>query len=150
MKYSTKILLLSLSMIAFVGCDKASETLVRIPTVTLDCNSANTTACASSGSQTGRVIMTRSGCSNVDFEPIASGTVNLNCSSSGCRGSINSWRDVNGNPVSEIISGRMDLCGLMDFVGSNLKEDTGDVTSETSQSIQSNQTITLDAWDEVS
>ncbi len=148
MKKRNRFLILSPLILMFVACEQASDTLVSVPNITIDCNSTDNPSCVSPASPTGRVIMTRSGCANLDFEPVASGTVTLTCGVSGCLGTVNSWRDTNGNPVSEILTGRMDLCGLVDF-NNNLQEDNGDLVNETSQSIQSEDGLILETWEEV-
>ncbi len=148
MKRSLKVLLAGLTLISFAACERASDTVVGVPNVTIDCNSTDHPQCSGSITPLGRVIMTRSGCENADFEPIASGTVTLTCATSGCLGTVNDWVDTNGNDVNEIISGRMDLCGLIDF-NSDTQEDPGDYINTTSQDISSSATIILEVWEEV-
>ena len=79
---------------------------------------------------------------------MASSVSTLVCDSSGCQATLNSWIDSNGNGVSEVITGRMDICGLMDLDSSDT-ESSGDIVHVGEQDIQSSATITADSWSDV-
>ncbi|MCJ8275760.1 MAG: hypothetical protein HRT44_11095 [Bdellovibrionales bacterium] len=134
---------LLLLLFLFVACEQASNTVITAPNAAVDCQ---ITEC--NGALNGRtafVILTRSGCSNADFDPVASGSTSVSCDANGCTGVVSSWVDANSNSVTEIISGNHDVCAYIDVNG-NTSQDTGDVESDSSQSISSSETVVIDSW----
>ena len=139
-----KHFLILLLALAFVACEQASNTVVSMPNVEINCQD---TGCDNTLSgDTVFVIVTRSGCGDsASFDPVASGDATVTCSSSGCVGTVSSWTDKNGNDVTEIITGRHDVCGYID-ANNDTSQNTGDMETEDEAFINSSTTIVLDSW----
>lgn len=143
-----KLLFLSL-VFSFGACEQASETVISIPSVAVGCTTSDDPLCSSTGAPlTAFVQMSRSGCgSSSGFEPIATGSVSLSCDVSGCDGLVSSWIDPDtSSPISEILTGRMDICSNVDLNKNTGDPDTGDLVNESSETINSSSTITIDSW----
>ena len=93
-----------------MACERASDALVDIPNVAVSCSVGTSSLCnpANDGTQV-RVIMTRSGCENFSFEPIATATSNLFCNSSGCSVTLGVWVDANQNEVQQILTRKSEI-----------------------------------------
>ena len=146
-----KYLLLLLSFQFLIACDQASDAVIGIPNVTLQCESQfNATCETTNNGNNAFVIMSRSGCdeSMVDYEPIATGSVAMSCDAVGCSGTISSWSDSNSNTVTEIQAGPMDVCSRFDIGNNDAAESIGDLINEENYSIQSSSTITVGTWRE--
>ena len=141
--FMKKLLWITVLLLLFSACEKASNTVVGMPNIAVDCREAgcNTTL----NEDTVFVIVTKSGCANADFDPVASGSTNVSCTASGCTGSVSSWVDANGNSVSEIISGTHDICSYIDSI-SNTKQDAGEMVSVESKLITSDSSFTVETW----
>ncbi|MEM7645768.1 MAG: hypothetical protein AAF203_02560 [Pseudomonadota bacterium] len=142
--------LLWLIFFVVVACEQASDTVVSIPSVAVECSVSENTRCngALDGSSV-RVIMSRSGCGNMaeEFDSVASSISSLSCDSSGCSATLSSWSNGN-NSVTEVLTGRMDICGLFDL-DSSTGESSGDIVHSSEQDIQSSETITADSWSDI-
>lgn len=135
-----------LVLLCLAACDQASDTLVDVPNVTVNCVPSTASICNAgiNGKQV-RVIMTRSGCANFDFDPVASSTSSLACTSSGCEATLSSWVDANQNQVEQIITGNMNLCGLIDLDG-DFQEDSGELEHASEVNIQTDGVILIQSW----
>lgn len=143
-----KLLIMTCSLMIVAACEKASDTVVGVPEVSVECTAASNSNCnASIDGNDVRVIMSRSGCGDEAefFNPVAVSDGTLTCNSLGCSATLSSWLDASQNSVSEVITGSMDICGLFDL-DNNSGESSGDLTDYRSENIQSNSAITLDNW----
>lgn len=138
------------SLLVLVGCENASDTVVNIPNVRVGCTNADSTDCDNTNANgaTAYVQMTRSSCSAANFDPVATGSVTMTCDASGCDGTVGSWINPDTNEsVTEILTGSMDICTTVDLDNSGSSVVTGsDLEDETSQTINSSATITIDSW----
>ncbi len=134
---------------ALAACENASETVVGIPNVQVGCNTTDDPGCPANGSPTAFVRMSRSGCGDsINFEPIATGSVVMNCDSTGCDGVVTTWTNPEtSDSVNEILTGRMDICSQVDLNDSGGSPDTGDLINEESRSINSSVTLTVETWE---
>jgi hypothetical protein len=150
MKNLFKIFFLYLIFIfTIVSCEKSSQTLISIPAVRIECANSDSTVCSTiNNGKLVRVVMTRSGCANQYYEPVATGSTYLTCISTGCSALISNWTDSNNNSVNEILTGSMDICGLIDL-NDNLNEDTGEVRHSSDSNIQSSAQILLTNWTDI-
>lgn len=91
--------------------------------------------------------MTRSGCgdSNSQFSPLAGGTTSLSCDTNGCTGSVSSWVDDNGNPVSEVLTGSISVCSYIDLNCSDI-DDSGDLVDYQETVFPVGDPMTVDTW----
>ncbi len=146
---SVKILSLSV-LIGVAACENASETVINIPNVQVGCTTDDDANCSNLNVNpvTAFVRMSRSGCgSSINFEPIATGSVVMNCDAAGCDGIVSSWINPDTlETVSEILTGRMDVCSQVDINNSSGLPDAGDLVQEDSINISSSATITVDQW----
>ncbi len=150
--YNKSLCLLFIGVLA--ACEKAPDTIVNIPDVRVGCTVDDSTGlgnpCSSANinSITAFVRMSRSGCGDsLNFEPIATGSVTMNCDTAGCDGIVTDWTNPEtSDTVNEILTGRMDVCAQVDLDGSGGLPDTDDLINEDSQSISSSATITVDTW----
>lgn len=144
---------LLISFLSITACEKASDTVVNIPNVRVGCTNTDSVKCDSgSAGQNSVVIMSRSGCDvgTVGFDGVATGSVQLQCDPQGCEGTISSWTDPeNSASVTEILTGRMDICSTIYVDGGVGTPSVGDLVDESSESIGSSATITIDSWREV-
>lgn len=140
------ILFLFLWSLATLSCESAGTgTPVPIPDVEIDCTVANCTA--ATGSFEVVINVTRSGCAvdQIDLDPVITGTVNVICAgSSGCSGTVSSWRDNNGNTVTEVISSTYSICGWIDLDNSSIKNPNDAFADE--NLLISTSTLTLTDW----
>lgn len=152
--FFTKRSLLVLSCtFVLAACEKASDTVISIPSVQVQCLTSDSANCNSGNPGISAVvIMSRSGCddNSIDFESVATGSTTMTCDTGGCIGTISSWTNPdNQNSVTEILTGRMDLCSTIDINSSGGDPDTGDLVDDSSRSISSSATITVDTWEEI-
>lgn len=138
------------ALLTIAACEKASDTVVGIPNVRVGCTTTDDLDCSTANPSSVRafVRMTRSGCgSSINFDPVATGSVVMNCDGSGCDGIVSSWTNPEtAEPVTEILTGSMDVCAQVDINNSSGLPDTGDLINEDSRSIISSSTITVDSW----
>lgn len=99
------------------SCESAGTgTPVPIPNVEIDCTTAKCTS--ATGVYEVVINITGSGCAvdQIDLAAVITGTVNVLCNSSGCSGTVSSWRDSDtGNTTTEIISSTYSVCGWIDL-----------------------------------
>jgi hypothetical protein len=151
MRFLKKALFQVLWCLGFVaviaGCEQASEQVVRIPDVLIECSESTSDFCFSGGACGGSapqvlVQMSRSGCGeSVNFDPVATGSTSLQCDSSGCSGRVSNWIDPETMDTrNEVITGRMDICALLscNVVGS---PQPGNLINYFDTNIQSSQSI---------
>jgi hypothetical protein len=120
---------------------------VSIPDVEIDCQ---TTKCSSAATGSYDVVIniTSSGCADdqIPLAPVVAGTATIICTNGlGCSGTVNSWRDTNSTPTTEIPSSTYSICGWIDLDGLSTKN-AGDAYAEQSQLVTSI-AITLSDWD---
>ena len=127
-----------------ISCERESSVPVSVPIVDIDCQHAN---CNNTFNlKTAVVILTRSGCANADFDPVASGSTTVTCTVNGCSGSIGSWADANNNSVTEILPGVHQICAVINQSGADYSKDPNDMVSESEENIFSSAAIRLDTW----
>lgn len=146
-KFKFQILIMFLIVTA---CEKSTDGgVVSTPRVAIDCDTNNCKNASPGGSCSGSIVaivqLTRSGCADASYDPVATGSVNVTCTASGCRGLIENWTNANNQPITEIIGGMTDICGHIDL-NCDFNQDSGEPIEETSQKISSGLTITLDGW----
>lgn len=147
LKYFLMILLL-----VSTGCENASETVVNIPNVRVGCTTTDSANCFNGNPNppTAFVVMTRSGCSesSIQFDPVATGSSAMSCDANGCDVTIAVWTNPGtSEPVTEILTGSMDVCARVDLDGSASSTPTaGDLVNDSSRLISSDNTITVDSW----
>ena len=139
------------SLLLLSACEKSSTSAVSIPNVQLSCTTSDDPNCSSSnpnGVVRVFVRMTRSGCgTSIDFEPVATGDVAMNCDASGCDGVVTSWTDPETlGSVTEVITGDMDICSQVDLDNSSGLPNTGDLINQRAESIVDSSTIGVDTW----
>ncbi|MEM7646270.1 MAG: hypothetical protein AAF203_05125 [Pseudomonadota bacterium] len=147
---------LKVTILAFcfviIGCENASETAISVPNVQVGCTTGDSGDCDSGNvnTPTAFVVMTRSGCSesSIQFDPVATGSSTMSCDTDGCDVTISSWTNPGtSEPVTEILTGTMDVCSRVDLDGSGSSTPTtGDLVNDSSRSISSGATITVDSW----
>ncbi len=122
-----------------------TESLVNIPSMSLSCASSN---CASSStSARAFVYITTSGCLNIAYGQIATGTGSVSCSGGICSGSISSWTNPSGSPITQIVSGSYAVCSIIDITGSYVNTvPAGDSTSSNSNVTVESNPISLTSW----
>ena len=127
------------------SCESSKGQPVSIPSFLISCDISE---CNSSVSGQGFVFLMKSNCPDpgeLAFEPTASGNTVLSCSSSGCSGTVSSWSDPNGSPISEILSGSYQVCSYVDSNG-NLAEESGEPEHESREVITDSTPIQLTTW----
>lgn len=136
-----------LILLVFAGCEDSSTTLVSIPNVNIECSSSLNSECdADLDGNDVVVIMSRSGCGDsVSYEPVASGSSNLECDGTGCTATVDTWFDDNSNSVTEVITGRMDVCSRITVAASNVQS-SADLVSEESEDINDSQSLLMSVW----
>ncbi len=153
MKISKLLTLTLVCSFGLLACESSSQTLIAIPNVQVGCTTSDDANCSTSNpnsSVTAYVRMTRSGCDSIDFDPVATGSVNMTCDSDGCEGVVSAWSNPDSSvtdPVTEILTGTMDVCAQVDLDDSGGLPNTGDLINEDSQNISGSTTITIDTWD---
>ncbi len=146
-----KILLLA-SILGSAGCENASQTVIGIPNVRVGCTTTDAGICSNGNPNpvTAFVIMTRSGCStsSIDFDPVATGSSTMTCDINGCDVTISSWTNPStSEPVTEILTGTMDVCARVDLDNSGSSTPTtGDLVNDDSMTINDSSTILVDSW----
>jgi hypothetical protein len=151
-----KVYFFAFTFLSFtLGCEQSSDTVVAIPNVRVGCTVSDSSAttgadsCSSSNTHTMGVlvIMTRSGCGeSARFDQVATGDTTLTCDASGCEATVTSWTDPNTNqPITEILSGRMDVCSELD-ISAPAGKSTNDLINESSVVISTPTTLTIDSW----
>lgn len=141
-----KNLLIVLIAFAFVACEQASDQVVSMPNVEIQCQETGCNAGLSG--DTVFVVVTKSGCANADFEDVAGGDATVTCNTSGCIGTVSSWIDGNGSSVTEIITGSYDVCAYIDSTTPFTSQNDGEMMADESVNISSPSTIVLDSWSE--
>ena len=119
-----------------------------IPNFAISCDIAQ---CNGSVTGQGFVMLMKSNCPDPgenSFEPSASGNTALVCNSFGCTGTVSSWIDPDGNPITEISSGGYQVCAYVDSDG-DTAEESGEPEHESRLTISSSATVTLSDWDVV-
>ena len=123
------------------ACAKSGTGSTTIPEISLDCT---TVKCKSAlGTYSAVTIISRSGCApdQVELDPIAVGSIgNMICGSTGCTGTISSWADNNGSPITSMDSNSYYVCSRIDLDRDDLV-DVGDEYSELRITIESATTI---------
>ena len=83
---------------------------------------------------------------SVNYDFVATGSTSVSCSSSRCSGTVSSWRDANNSVVTEILTGRHDVCAYIDTNG-DLQQQAGEMEHQSSVTISDNAPLVLDSWD---
>lgn len=139
-----------LVLLFILGCEQSSDTVINIPNLQLECSLSDSGLCSSGNPQTvtGFVRLSRSGCGDsLSYDPVATGSVLMNCDAAGCDGVVSAWTDPETNmSVNEILTGRMDICSQVDLNNSSGLPDSGDLVNEDSQTITTDEAITVDSW----
>lgn len=142
-------------LLYLASCESSSQSVIAIPNVNIACSAATDGANCSSASPcnpnlTSVVFMSRSGCDSSNYEPIATGSTILSCDAQGCSGTVGAWTDPStSESVTEILTGRMDICSNIDMDCSSGASNTGDLVNERATDLQSNTALTIDNWSEL-
>ena len=127
-----KVFLLLTASLGLFSCTENSNTITKIPNVEMTCATSPCQSAQNSGSKDAYVIITLSGCApdQVDLDAVASGSTTASCLSSvSCTGTVSSWRDRNGNAITEMISTSYYICSRINF-DNTIGASSGDEYSE--------------------
>ncbi len=109
-----------------------TETIVTIPQINISCTAAN---CAL-GTSSPRVFIyiTTSGCLNITYGLVATGTGTIICSGGACTSPSLTWVNESGKRTTQIASNTYDYSAIIDISGSyaGVTVPSGDVTSSSS------------------
>lgn len=111
------------AVIFFTACESTGTGVgIETPRVDITCSNSK---CNVSGFKDAYVVITKSGCSanQIDFESVATGAIQLLCTSSSCSGTLSSWS------ASSIESRSYYVCGWID-INDNSVKDSADAFSE--------------------
>ncbi len=149
LKISSLFIFSLMIMILLTHCQQptGSQTLVNIPNVAIACSSTN---CASaSGTHAAFVYVTSSGCLNIQYGQVATGTGNATCSAGTCTATISSWTNPSGASITQISSSTFDYCAILNIDNAYAGTVTASESTGTKKSVfvgNASGTVTLSDW----
>ncbi len=103
------------TLLLFTRCQQptGSQTLVNLPPALITCTASN---CASTtGGHSVFVYITNSGCLNIQYGQVATGTGTASCSAGTCSATVNSWTNTSGVKITQISSSTFDYCAILNL-----------------------------------
>ena len=146
------ILIGCFSWLGLSSCQQSSGTgaSVTIPQLSVSCTASN---CTGSSSPRIFVYITTSGCLNIAYGQVASGTGRATCSGGACSSTPTiTWVDVSNASITQIPSNTYDFCAIIDLTDTyaGVAVPSGDATSSKSVSVGTStspvSSISLSSW----